>query len=89
MAKHDDLAGPMGCPNGPLGLQGEPGRDAPAPEPKPKRGRPRAAEEPLGPVTVHVEPAAHDRIIRLASQRKQTVSEYLRDVLAQLFRGRA
>ncbi len=53
---------------------------------KPKRGRPRCAEEPLGPITVHVPPPTHDRIIRLASQRRQSVSEFVRDVLGQIFR---
>jgi len=56
--------------------------------PKPKRGRPRCADEPLGSVTVHLPTPAQDRIIRLASQRKQSVSEYLRDVMIQLFMNR-
>jgi hypothetical protein len=57
--------------------------------PAPRRGRPRCSEEPLGSVTVHLPTTAHDRIIRLASQRRQTVSEYLRDVLIQVFLNRS
>ena len=93
MTDNDPNAGHT-CPSGPEGPLGEPGRATPAPAPtpaetKPKRGRPRTADEPLGPITVHIEPTAHDRIIRLASQRRQSVSEYLRDVLSQLFHGRS
>ena len=73
--------------NGPDGVLGVDGADAPTP--KPKRGRPRCAEEPLGSVTVHLPTPAQDRICRLASQRKQSVSEYLRDVMIQLFMNRS
>ena len=93
MTKDDPNAGTT-CPSGPEGIQGEEGRNTPPPklapsEPKPKRGRPRCAEEPLGPITVHLAPRTQDRIHRLASQRKQPVSEFLRDVVAQLFGGRS
>ena len=70
------------------GQQGEPGIPDDPPEPKPKRGRPRCVEEPLGPITVHLPIPTQDRIHRLASRRKQPVSEYLRDVIGQLFGGR-
>jgi len=40
-------------------------------------------------VTMHLPTPVQDRIIRLASQRKQPVSEYLRDVMIQLFCGRS
>ena len=36
-------------------------------------------------MTVHLPTTAHDRIIALASARRQNVSEYLRDVMIQLF----
>jgi hypothetical protein len=61
----------------------------PPPVVKPKRGRPRCTEEPLGSISVWLPTTAQDRIIRLASQRRQTVSEYLRDVLLQLFMNRS
>lgn len=90
---HDDPNAGWTCPAGPDGALGVDGKDAPMPpkppDPKPKRGRPRCSEEPLGPVTVHLPTPTQDRIIRLASQRKQPVSEYLRDVMAQLFGGRS
>jgi hypothetical protein len=70
--------------DGELGPPGIP--DQPA---KPKRGRPRYAEEPLSPVTVHLPLPAQDRIIRLARQRRQPVSEYLRDVIGSLFGNRS
>jgi len=69
------------------GIQGVDGADAPTP--KPKRGRPRCADEPLGSFTVRLPTPAHDRIIRLATQRRQTVSEYLRAVIIQLFMNRS
>lgn len=65
------------------GQLGEPGLDGP--KPKPKRGRPRCTEEPLGSISVWLPTTAQDRIIRLATQRHQAVSEYLRDVLVKLF----
>lgn len=76
------------CPSGPQGVKGVDGADAPAtvkpPEPK-RRGRPRCTEEPLGSISVWLPVTAQDRIIRLATQRHQAVSEYLRDVLVKLF----
>lgn len=73
------------CPAGPDGELGPPGK----PEPTPKRrGRPRLMDEPLSSVTVHLPSPAQDRIIRLAQARRQSVSEYLRDVMIQLFLNR-
>ena len=80
--KTDPLAGTT-CPAGPEGPLGENG--IPDPPPKPKRGRPRCSEEPLTSITVHLPTTAQDRIIALAKQRRQNVSEYLRDVMIQLF----
>lgn len=82
----DPIAGTT-CPSGPDGLLGVDGVIGPVP-PKPKRGRPRCMEEPLGSVTVHLPTSAQDRIIKLAATRRQTVSEYLRDVMIQLFMNR-
>lgn len=76
------------CPAGPDGVQGVDGMDAPKLV-KAKRGRPRCAEEPCGNISVWLPNTAQDRIIKLASQRHQTVSEYLRDVLVQLFLNRS
>ena len=74
------------CPSGPEGALGPPGRpETPA---RRKPGRPRLTEEPLGSVTVHLPSPAQDRIIRLAQARQQSVSEYLRDVMIQLFLNR-
>lgn len=93
MRDDDPLAGTIGN-HGPDGIKGVDGADDPVPtqpkppDPKPKRGRPRCAEEPLGPITVHLPTRTQDRIHRLASQRKQPVSEYLRDVIAHVFGGR-
>ena len=50
-----------------------------------KRGRPRCSKEPCGALMVWVPDTLQDRIDHLAKQRRQTVSEYLRDVLVQLF----
>ena len=67
---------------------GPPGRDGPeSPEvakPK-KRGRPRVSEEACGSVSVWLPVTAQDRIIALAKSRRQSVSEYLRDVMVALF----
>lgn len=97
MAESDPLAGRGSCPAGPDGAQGEPGiidevhvlkdralYDA-LKAAKPKRGRPRCAEEDLSSISVWLPVTAQDRIIRLAQQRRQTPSAYLRDVLVQLF----
>ena len=65
------------------GQLGEPG--IPDPPAKPKRGRPRCTEEPCGSLSVWLPQTAQDRIIHLAKQRRQTTSEYLRDVLVALF----
>lgn len=86
---HDPNAGTdgPGFYNAP-GQEGIDGEDAPVPvkPPEPKRrGRPRCTEEPLGSISVWLPTTAQDRIIRLASQRHQAVSEYLRDVLVKLF----
>jgi hypothetical protein len=85
MSDDDLLAGRGPCPAGPDGIQGVDGIPDTPPAPKPKRGRPRCTEEVLGSVTVHLPTTAHDRIIALASARRQNVSEYLRDVMIQLF----
>jgi hypothetical protein len=86
MRDDDPRAGTIG----PIGADGEQGVDgADYTPPKPKRGRPRYAEEPLSPVTVHLPLQAQDRIIRLARQRRQPVSEYLRDVIGSLFGNRS
>lgn len=76
------------CPAGPDGELGPPGCDDPEPAKPKKRGRPRLTDEPLGSVTVHLPSPAQDRIIRLAQARRQSVSEYLRDVMIQLFLNR-
>jgi hypothetical protein len=89
---HDPNAGTdgPGFYNAP-GQEGIDGEDAPVPvnPPKPKRGRPRCSAEPTEAISVRVPITVQDRIIHLATQRKQPVSEYLRDVMIQLFmRGR-
>ena len=66
------------------GAEGVDGQDAPKPT-KAKRGRPRCAEEPCGAISVWLPNTAQDRIIKLASLRRQSVSEYLRDVLVAIF----
>ena len=81
----DTLAGTNCAIDGPPGVPGEPGR----PDPKPKRrGRPRVVEEPSGPVSVYLPASTHDRIIGLSKAQRQTVSEYLREVLILLFAKR-
>ena len=94
MRDDDPRAGTIGN-HGPEGPMGEPGMDAPVgakperpAEPK-RRGRPRCAEEPCGSIAIWLPDSARDRIIRLARQRKQPVSEYLRDVMVQLFAHRS
>jgi hypothetical protein len=58
------------------------------PPPKPKRGRPSKPDDPCGTVSVWLPNRTQDHIIRLAKRRRQTPSEYLRDVLNQLFSSR-
>lgn len=72
------------CPSGPQGVEGVDGVDGPKPA-TPKRGRPRVSEQPCSSVSVRVPTELHDRLIRLSGQRRQTVSEYVRDVMIQLF----
>ena len=72
--------------DGLTGIAGVDGADAPTP--KPKRGRPKCSEEPCGAISVWLPVTAQDRIIKLATQRRQSVSEYLRDVLIQLYARR-
>jgi len=73
-----DVPGQLGEPGIPDTVPGV----APA---KPKRGRPRCTEEPCGSLSVWLPVTAQDRICALAKQRRQSVSEYLRDVLIALF----
>ena len=86
------MADPLDGTDGPSphwdvpGEIGPPGR--PDPPARRKPGRPRLTDEPLGSVTVHLPSPAQDRIIRLAQARRQSVSEYLRDVMIQLFLNR-
>lgn len=87
MDDHDPNAGTIGHP-GAVGENGPPGLADDPPTPpatKPKRGRPRCAEETCGAISVWLPVTAQDRIIHLAKTRRQTTSEYLRDVLVQLF----
>lgn len=72
------------CPVGAKGVLGPPGANDPKPPGK-RRGRPRVVEEPSGPVSVYLPAATHDRIIGLSRAQRQTVSEYLREVLVLLF----
>lgn len=88
MRDDDPRAGTIGN-HGPDGLEGVDGQDADVPpsqpKPKPRRGRPPVSDEPCGTLSVWLPNSAQDRIIHLASQRKQTTSEYLRDVLIAIF----
>jgi len=96
VSDRDPLAGTT-CPAGHDGPLGEPGIMDEVHEmkdralydalkaAKPKRGRPKCSEEPCGAISVWLPVTAQDRIIRLAAQRRQSVSEYLRDVLLTLF----
>lgn len=87
MRDDDPRAGTIGN-HGPDGIEGVDGSPAPAPvkPPEPKRrGRPRCSDEPTEALSVRLPVTVQDRIIHLATQRKQPVSEYLRDVMIQLF----
>lgn len=44
------------------------------------RGRPRV-DEPLSPVSTRVPASYHDRLVKLANQRDQSVSETVRQLL--------
>lgn len=66
------------------GVEGVDGAESPKPA-KPTRGRPRVSEQPCSSVSMRVPTELHDLLIRLATKRRQTVSEYLRDVMIQLF----
>ena len=74
------------CPSGPDGTIGPPGR--PDPPARKTRGRPREVETPSGTISVWLSTRTQDHIIQLATRRRQSVSEYLRDVLDQLFAQR-
>jgi len=47
------------------------------------RGRPRVLKgtEPGSRVTTWVEPAVHDRLVKLAGQRRESVSTFVRNIL--------
>ena len=80
----DDEGWPFRCPSGEEGQPGPPGE----PEPETARhrgGRPRCAEETCSSLSIWIPLSAHDRIVRLANQRRQSVSGYMRDVLIEIF----
>jgi hypothetical protein len=79
--------GTIGCPIGEEGPLGPPGEDAPIVKPdEPKRrGRPRTFEEPCGSLSVRLPTRVQDRVIKLSKQQRQTPSEFLRNVVINLF----